>query len=653
MPQEQAPAFTPGGGSYAAPLSVTLGGVSGGALVCYSLNGTPAIANGQCGSGSSAYAGPITVPGSGATLSAIASGPGLLPSAVVSATYNVLRPAISLSVPSVTFGPQRAGVPSAVQVVTLSNTGAATLNLSGIVLGGTNSSAFMESDTCQQPLNVGASCAITVSFLPASAGQFSAALQIAGSTASSPATLALTGTGIAPAVSLSVPELSFANTDVGFTADAQTVTLLNSGSAPLLVSGIAIGGSGAAAFIETNNCGATLAPSASCAVNVKFVPESAAAMAAQLSFSDDASPTTQSVPLTGEGTPDTPLSVWNDAYRHCTTRVVNVVVLGDSRAIVDTTIVPTAAASLADTFGQKWADRLRTTLEAHCGSHGSGLVPMLPLAGTTDLNGDYYQGTGTWGTAQGPGPYQFGGVPAGMALVATSPVTLQFTSPEPFDHLNAYCMSGPGLSPWVLTLDGANVGTCGGENATTQAVVASSSAVPLGPHLATLVCAQAPCEAYGMEATSGSVGVSVHNLAVGGCAAECFGLDPASQLAFSDLINGGQQLVVLGLITNDPGVGYSVDSFTASLENIIDHERALPELPSVLIYAPLQDNLPGQGPYYPVLPAVATQFGTAYFDVRETYGAAFLPQYFGPDGTHENNAGHALIYNGMVSALLP
>jgi hypothetical protein len=59
----------------------------------------------------------------------------------------------------------------------------------------------------------------------------------------------------------------------------------------------------------------------------------------------------------------------------------------------------------------------------------------------------------------------------------------------------------------------------------------------------------------------------------------------------------------------------------------------------------------GQDAYYPVLSKVATAYSTSYFDLRETYGYAFLPQYFGPDQYHENNAGHDLTFQKLSTIL--
>ena len=124
-------------------------------------------------------------------------------------------------------------------------------------------------------------------------------------------------------------------------------------------------------------------------------------------------------------------------------------------------------------------------------------------------------------------------------------------------------------------------------------------------------------------------------------------------MAFSDLIPGGHSLAVISLIANEPGVGYSTDSFAAALRAVVSQERSLPGAPSVLLFAPLQDEIAGQGPYYPVLANVAASDVTGYFDMRTAYGAAFVPALFGPDGIHENNAGQADVYTQVALATAP
>lgn len=68
------------------------------------------------------------------------------------------------------------------------------------------------------------------------------------------------------------------------------MTLTNTGTATLNITSIAITGSASADFGETNNCGASLAPSASCTINITFTPSKANTRAANLQMTDSGSP---------------------------------------------------------------------------------------------------------------------------------------------------------------------------------------------------------------------------------------------------------------------------------------------------------------------------------------------------------------------------
>ena len=110
--------------------------------------------------------------------------------------------------------------------------------------------------------------------------------------------VAITGTGIDPAVGLSIADLAFGDQGVGTTSTAQTVTLTNTGEEGVLtITSIAVSGN----FAQINDC-ATLAASASCTVNVTFSPTAGGALAGVLTIdsNDPASPDT--VNLTGTGT---------------------------------------------------------------------------------------------------------------------------------------------------------------------------------------------------------------------------------------------------------------------------------------------------------------------------------------------------------------
>lgn len=76
-----------------------------------------------------------------------------------------------------------------------------------------------------------------------------------------------------------------------------TATLSNTGNTALSVTGITASGD----FTETNNCGASVAASASCTITVSFIPTATGARTGTLTVNDNSPVTTQSASLTGTG----------------------------------------------------------------------------------------------------------------------------------------------------------------------------------------------------------------------------------------------------------------------------------------------------------------------------------------------------------------
>ncbi|HET7037001.1 MAG TPA: N,N-dimethylformamidase beta subunit family domain-containing protein, partial [Thermomicrobiaceae bacterium] len=105
-----------------------------------------------------------------------------------------------------------------------------------------------------------------------------------------------------PVVSLSPASLTFADQVLNSTSAAQTVTLTNSGAAPLTISSIGVTGSNPGDFAQTTNCGSSLAAGASCSINVTFTPTAAGSRTARLTLVDNAGGSPQSVALAGSGT---------------------------------------------------------------------------------------------------------------------------------------------------------------------------------------------------------------------------------------------------------------------------------------------------------------------------------------------------------------
>jgi outer membrane protein assembly factor BamB len=97
----------------------------------------------------------------------------------------------SLSTASLNFGGQLVTTTSPAQRVTVQNTGNAPLSISGITVTGD----FTQTNNCGSSLAANASCAISVTFVPAAGGARSGTLTIADNAPGSPQTVGLTGAG--------------------------------------------------------------------------------------------------------------------------------------------------------------------------------------------------------------------------------------------------------------------------------------------------------------------------------------------------------------------------------------------------------------------------------------------------------------------------
>src|SRR5207247_250392 len=121
--------------------------------------------------------------------------------------------------------------------------------------------------------------------------------------AGSPHTVTLTGQGTMPAVTLTPASLDFGNQRVKTTSAEQSVTVTNTGDAPLVISSITLSGTNKSNFAFTaGNSSATLAPNASQTVTLTFTPSATGSRSATVSIADDAAGSPQTVTLAGTGT---------------------------------------------------------------------------------------------------------------------------------------------------------------------------------------------------------------------------------------------------------------------------------------------------------------------------------------------------------------
>ncbi len=215
-------------------------------------------------------------------------------------------PLVTLSSPSLAFSTQQAvGVASAPQILTVTNTGTAPLNITSATASG---DFAIQSNTCTTPLQATApasNCTISVTFTPTSPGASAGALTLTDNAPNSPQEILLTGTGaLQPAVSLSATTLAFGDQTVLITSAAQTVTVTNTGTAPLVLTTILP----SAGFGDTTTCGASLAPQGICTISVTFTPATAGSAVGLITLTDNAPNSPQTISLAGTGTTD-PIAV--------------------------------------------------------------------------------------------------------------------------------------------------------------------------------------------------------------------------------------------------------------------------------------------------------------------------------------------------------
>jgi len=219
----------------------------------------------------------------------------------LSGTGTAPAPVVSLSPTQLSLGSLNVGTASTAQTVTLANTGNATLSITSIAVTGSNAGDFAQTNTCGSSVATGANCTISVTFTPSASGPRTTSLNITDNASGSPQTVSLTGTGNGPVASLSATSLSFGNQPYDATSTAQTLTLSNPGNAALSITSLAVTGTNASDFAQTTTCGSSVAAGANCAIAVIFTPSGLGTHTAELSISDNAIGSPQTIPLSGTG----------------------------------------------------------------------------------------------------------------------------------------------------------------------------------------------------------------------------------------------------------------------------------------------------------------------------------------------------------------
>jgi hypothetical protein len=168
------------------------------------------------------------------------------------------------------YGNIQAGFSSAVKTFTLKNTGTTTLSLTSIALTGANTSDYQLTNGCGSSLAAGATCTLTVTFIPQWMGVKLAAVTITQGNGSTTG-INLVGSGVI-SIGLAPRTYKFPTTLLNTNSPVKVFPFQNLSKVTITLSSIGITGVNAADFSQTNNCGTSLGPEASCNINVTFRP---------------------------------------------------------------------------------------------------------------------------------------------------------------------------------------------------------------------------------------------------------------------------------------------------------------------------------------------------------------------------------------------
>lgn len=182
------------------------------------------------------------------------------------------------------------------QTLTLTNTASSGVTISKLATTGTGLTA--SGMTLPFSLAAGKQVSLKVTFTPPSMGAVNGSVIVSSNASNSSLTIALSGVGMQPQISVVPTSVSFGSVAVGV-SNTQTLTIKDSGNANLIISQGTIAGSGFS--ITGPALPATLTPGQSVAFSVRFSPTTASSTTGTVSIASNAPQSPLAVSLSGTG----------------------------------------------------------------------------------------------------------------------------------------------------------------------------------------------------------------------------------------------------------------------------------------------------------------------------------------------------------------
>ena len=217
---------------------------------------------------------------------------------IASSARAQIFPQLTISPDLLDFGGVRAGTTSSAMTVTVTaNQGSLPAYIFGTRLGDSVDFTITSDDCANAVLNPGDSCTVDITFSPPENSHYYTTLAIISISHDILDYSFVEGLGIAPRVTLSTTNVNFGEQTVNKTSTEHDVVMVNSGNTTLNISDIQASDN----FGVADDCGATLAPEASCNLEITFTPDAIAPFTGTVTITDDASDSPQVISLSGTG----------------------------------------------------------------------------------------------------------------------------------------------------------------------------------------------------------------------------------------------------------------------------------------------------------------------------------------------------------------
>jgi Abnormal spindle-like microcephaly-assoc'd, ASPM-SPD-2-Hydin/Protein of unknown function (DUF1573) len=218
-------------------------------------------------------------------------------SAVIAVSGNGLQPALSVTPSTASFGSVTVGSPAS-QTFQLQNSGTGTLTVGQV--GVTGAGFTLGTLALPVTLSSGQTSNFNLQFNPSAAGSVTGSISIVSNAPNSPATIGLSGTGVAATQTLkfSSTSLAFGNVSAGSSA-TQSVTMTNSGNSSVTVSQISVTGS----VFSLTGAGTpvTLSAGQIMTFEVIFSPSAAGGDSGSVTVTSNAAGSPRTIALSGTG----------------------------------------------------------------------------------------------------------------------------------------------------------------------------------------------------------------------------------------------------------------------------------------------------------------------------------------------------------------